>query len=138
MTEATPTTPANTELKTPEVQSAESPRARRVFMPRADIYETPEAIVVLAEMPGVDEKRVDITVEKNILTLSGRVDPGPLPHGARLAYEEYEIGDYRRSFTLSDQVDKERIEASLKQGVLKVTLSKIAPAQPKKISVKVN
>ena len=130
---------ANTQpLNTPEVQSAEAAPARRVFMPRADIYETAEAIVILAEMPGVDEKSVDITVEKNILTLSGRVDTSPLPQGAHLAYEEYEVGDYRRSFTLTDQVDRERIEASLKQGVLKVTLSKIAPAQPKKISVKVN
>ena len=119
------------------LEKQSTPRARRVFMPRADIYETPEAVVVLAEMPGVDEKSIDISIEKNVLTLSGRVESDPLPQGVRLAYEEYEIGDFRRSFTLTDRLDREHIQATLKQGVLKVTLPKFAPAQPQKISVKV-
>jgi HSP20 family protein len=117
-------------------QGAEFTRARRVFMPRADIYETPDAIIVFSDMPGVDEKNVDITLEKNVLTISGHVEPPPLPSGVRLIYEEYEIGDYLRAFTLSDEVDRDRIEASMKQGVLKVTLPKSTSAKTRKISVK--
>ena len=129
-------TQATQPIEKQDTQSPVAPRARRTFMPRADIYETPEAVIVFAEMPGVDDKSVDITIEKNVLTLSGRVEPDPLPEGVRLAYEEYEVGDYRRSFTLTDRLDREHIQATLKQGVLKVTLPKFAPAQPQKISVK--
>ena len=117
-------------------QGAEFTRTRRVFMPRADIYETPDGIVLLADMPGVDEKGVDLTLEKNILTITGRVEPEVLPENARLAYEEYEIGDYQRVFTLSDEVDREGISASLKNGVLRVTLPKAGAAKTRKISVK--
>jgi HSP20 family molecular chaperone IbpA len=118
-------------------QGAEFTRARRVFMPRADIYEIPEAIVLVADMPGVDEKGVDITLEKNVLTISGHVEPEKVAENARLAYEEYEVGDYQRVFTLSDEVDREHIEAALKNGVLRVTLPKAGAAKTKKISVKV-
>ena len=117
-------------------QRAEFTRARRVFMPRADIYEMPEAIVLVADMPGVDEKGVDITLEKNVLTISGHVEPEKMAENARLAYEEYEVGDYQRVFTLSDEVDREHIEAALKNGVLRVTLPKAGAAKTKKISVK--
>src|SRR4051794_14263018 len=117
-------------------QGAEFMRTRRVFMPRADIYETPEAIVLVADMPGVDEKGVDITLEKNVLTITGHVEPESMPENARLAYEEYEVGDYQRAFTLSDEVDREHIEAALKNGVLRVTLPKAGGAKTKKISVK--
>ena len=117
-------------------QGAEFTRARRVFMPRADIYEMPEAIVLVADMPGVDEKGVDITLEKNVLTISGHVEPEKMAENARLAYEEYEVGDYQRVFTLSDEVDREHIEAALKNGVLRVTLPKAGAAKTKKISVK--
>ena len=109
---------------------------RRVFMPRTDIYETPDSIVVLAEMPGVDEKGLDITLEKNVLTITGRIDNKPLPQGARLAYEEYETGDYQRAFSISNEVDRDRIEASLKQGVLTIVLSKATQACTRKIAVK--
>jgi HSP20 family molecular chaperone IbpA len=117
-------------------QGAEFTRTRRVFMPRADIYETPDSIVVLADMPGVDEKGLDITLEKNVLTISGRVGDIQLPQDARLAYEEFEVGDYQRAFTLSDEVDRERIEATLKQGVLKLVLPKATQARMRKIAVK--
>lgn len=117
-------------------QGAEFTRARRVFMPRADIFETADAIVLVADMPGVDEKGVDITLEKNVLTISGHVEPEKVAENARLAYEEYEVGDYQRVFTLSDEVDREHIEAALKNGVLRVTLPKAGAAKTKKISVK--
>jgi HSP20 family protein len=108
---------------------------RKIFLPRADIYETPEAIVVLADMPGVDEKNIDITLEKNVLTITGKVEQFK-PEGYELAYAEYDIGDYQRSFTLSNEIDQNEIEAVMKNGVLKLTLPKAAPARARKITVK--
>ncbi|HET6489675.1 MAG TPA: Hsp20/alpha crystallin family protein [Syntrophales bacterium] len=109
--------------------------ARKVFIPRVDIREVGDAIVLLADMPGVDEKSIDITLEKNILTLAGRVEP-EVYEGYRTAYAEYEAGDYERAFTLSDEIDRDRIEASVKNGVLKLTLPKAEPVKLRKISVK--
>jgi len=118
-------------------QGAEFTRARRVFMPRTDIYETADGIVLLADMPGVDDKSVDITLENNLLTITGRVQNlDEELKGYRLAYEEYEEGDYQRVFTLSDEVDREGIDASVKNGVLRVHLPKSVKARMLKIAVK--
>jgi HSP20 family protein len=114
---------------------AERTRDRLAFVPRADIYETDEAIVVVADMPGVGEDTLDITLEKGVLTLNGVVEP-ETPEGYQLAYAEYRVGDYVRSFSLSNEIDQEAIEATLKDGVLRLTLPKITEARTKKIAVK--
>jgi len=113
----------------------ERTKSMKVFIPRVDIHETKDAIILLADMPGVDEKSVDITLEKNVLTLSGRVQPASY-EGYRAAYAEYDSGDYERAFTLSDEIDRDKIEASVKNGVLKLTLPKAEPVKLRKISVK--
>jgi HSP20 family protein len=110
-------------------------RTHKVFKPRADIFETGEAIVVVADMPGVDESTVDITLEKNILTIDGRVEPDP-HEGFVRRHGEYEVGDYHRAFTLSDEVSREGIEARVKSGVLRLTLPKAGPARARKIPVR--
>lgn len=117
------------------MSDAERTRARKAYVPRADIYETNDDIFVLADMPGVDEKSVDITLEKNVLTINGYVEPDE-PENYSLAYAEYDVGDYQRSFTLSNEIDLEKIEATVKNGVLKLRLPKIGPAKAKKITVK--
>jgi HSP20 family protein len=114
---------------------AERTRDRPAFVPRADIYETDEAIFVVADMPGVDEGSLDITLEKGVLTLNGAVELAA-PEGYGLAYAEYRVGDYVRSFSLSDEIDQEAIEATLKDGVLRLKLLKITEARVKKIAVK--
>jgi HSP20 family molecular chaperone IbpA len=86
-------------------------------------------------MPGVDENTVEIILEKNVLTLRGFIDV-VAPANHKLVYAEYEAGDYERSFTLSDEIDRDKIEASLKNGVLNVWLAKAGPAKTRKISVK--
>jgi len=113
---------------------AERTRARKAFVPRADIYETNDAIVIVADMPGIDENSVDITLEKNVLTINGYVEP-QAPEDYGLAYAEYEVGDYQRRFNLSNQIDLEKIEASVKNGVLHLHMPKIGSAVAKKISV---
>ncbi|HET6490667.1 MAG TPA: Hsp20/alpha crystallin family protein [Syntrophales bacterium] len=113
----------------------ERTKSMKVFIPRVDICETKDAIVLLADMPGVDEKSIDITLEKNVLTLTGRVEP-ETHEGYVAAYTEYEAGDYERAFTLSDEINRDGIEASVKNGVLRLTLPKAEPVKLRKINVK--
>jgi HSP20 family molecular chaperone IbpA len=114
--------------------SAERTRDRPAFVPRADICETDDEIVVVADMPGVDENTVDITLENNVLTINGYVKPMEL-EGYSLAYAEYRVGDYQRAFSLSDQIDREKIEAKLKDGVLRLHLHKITEPKVHKIAI---
>lgn len=116
---------------------SERTRATRVYNPRVDIVSQGNDIMIWAEMPGVSEQDVDITVENNILTINGFIsDSLDVPDGYRLAYQEYGVGDFQRTFTLSDEIDRNKIEATLRDGVLKVTLPKAPEAQARKISVK--
>ncbi len=113
----------------------ERTRSRKVFLPKVDIYETKDSIVLIADMPGVDENRVDMMLEKNILTISGAVDPEAFP-GYGAAYAEYDVGDYQRAFTISDEVDRDRIDARIRNGVLRVTLHKAEEVKARKIAIK--
>jgi HSP20 family protein len=115
-------------------ESAERTRDRPAFVPRVDIYEDDSEIVLMADMPGVDETSVDITLEDGVLTISGDVEPMQ-PEGYSLAYAEYRVGDYQRRFSVSNQVDQENIEATLKDGVLRLCLPKVGP-KTQKITVK--
>ena len=112
----------------------ERTRDRLAFVPRVDIYETGEAITVVADMPGVDENSVDVTLENDVLTIQGYVEPEE-PEGYDLAFAEYQVGDYQRAFTLSDQVDRGGIEATLNDGVLRLVLPKIAEAKRRKFAI---
>ena len=114
---------------------AERTRDQPAFVPRVDIYETDDAITVVADMPGVSEDSVDITLEKGVLTINGDVDP-EVPEGFSLVHAEYRVGDFVRSFTLSNEINQDDIEANLKDGVLRVRLGKVTAAQTKKIAVK--
>ena len=122
-----------TEAQAPQGVERLSPQ--KVFMPRADIHETKDSLLVLADMPGVDEKSIDITIEKNILTIYGKVEPWK-PEGCTLTYAEYEIGDFQRAFTISDEIDRDNIQAAVKNGVLHLTLPKSGKAKARKIEVK--
>ncbi len=115
-------------------EGTERTYARKVYVPQVDILETEQALLLVAEMPGVDEGGVDITVEKNILTIRGRVEAS-IPAGFRPAYSEYQVGDYERVFSLSDEVDKDRIKATIRNGVLKLVLPKAEAVKARKIAV---
>lgn len=104
-------------------------------MPRADIFETEAAIVVVTDMPGVDENTVDVTLEEHVLTISGRVE-AMRPEGHSLAYTEYQVGDYLRTFTLSGQIERDGIEATVKDGVLSLHLPKVSEARKRKIAIR--
>ena len=122
--------------KEAEVQEGvERTRAGRVFTPATDIIERKDDIVVIADIPGVDENSLDVTLEKNVLTIYGKADTGT-PGNHRLVASEYGIGDYQRVFTVSDEIDREKIQASVKNGVLRLTLPKAETMKTRKIAVK--
>jgi HSP20 family protein len=105
-----------------------------VFLPPIDIFETDEGLVLLADLPGVTSETLELQVQDNKLTLFGRVQP-PVGNGARLVHQEYQVGNFLRSFILSDEVDHERITAKLNQGVLEVTLPRVKRSEPRRIQV---
>jgi HSP20 family molecular chaperone IbpA len=106
----------------------------KVFVPQTDIYETPEAFHVLANMPGVDVADLDVTLEKNVLTLRGH-GVAPIPDSLTLANHEYDTGDFERTFTLSDEIDDDSIAATVCNGVVDITLPKAKDAEIKKITI---
>ena len=118
------------------VEGVERTRASRVYVPHVDIYSAGDNIVILADMPGVAEKDIDIVLDKDVLTINGYVSNPVQPEGYELAHGEYGIGDYERSFTLPDEIDRDNVQASLKHGVLMVTLPKAPEAQARRITVK--
>lgn len=131
----------NDELQVHETQKQEivesgpeRTRSQVAFNPRSDIYETGENIILLADMPGVREDSVEITLEKNVLTINGYVNDEQLEDYSQ-TYAEYRIGDFHRSFTLSNNIDQNKIEASVRDGVLRLTMPKVVPTT-KKILVK--
>lgn len=107
---------------------------RLVFTPPIDIYESGEDLVLRADLPGVKLDSVDVQVQDNRLTIFGRVADF-LPQEARILHQEFQVGDYLRSFILSDQVDHSRILARLNHGLLEVVLPKAPRAQARRIQV---
>jgi HSP20 family protein len=120
------------ELETP--LGIERTRGTRTFAPPADIYETENSVCLLADMPGVEQGDVDIMLEKNLLTIRGKVTE-TVPDNHELLYAEYSVGDYERTFALSDEVSRDNIVATLKNGVLRLTLPKAEEAKARKIAV---
>jgi HSP20 family protein len=108
-------------------EGAERTRASRVYVPQVDIYSAGDNIIILADMPGV--------AEKDVLTINGYVSETSAPDGYDLVHGEYGIGDYQRTFTLPDEIDRDNIEATFSHGVLRMTLPKAPEAQARKISV---
>lgn len=113
---------------------SERTQSRPTWTPACDIFESVESMTLLADMPGVNEKNIDIRLENGVLTITGRVEDEGW-EGYEPRYSEYQIGDYERSFRIADDFDADRIEASLRNGVLRVVLPKSARAKPKKITV---
>lgn len=115
--------------------NGETQPATLTFTPAVDIFEKGETTVIIADMPGVAPDDVDVTLERQVLTLRGTVKPYA-PEGYRRLSSEYREGGYLRVFTLSDEIDQAKINAEFTNGVLRLELPRAAEAKPKKISVK--
>ena len=112
----------------------ETVQPRRTIKPRIDVFESGDTIMLVADMPGVKESDISITLEKDRLTLEGPIEDRA-PEGYRAVYSEFCFGTYVRSFVLSDEIDRENIEANFKNGVLRLTLPKVEKATPRTIAV---
>jgi HSP20 family molecular chaperone IbpA len=126
------------ELKVREKQevatSAEQTKPGLVFTPAVDIFENETEIVLLADMPGVKAQDLNIDLRDNTLTLDGGVEPFEAS-GEEAVLMEFEVGKYFRKFSLSEVIDQEKIDAQLKDGVLRLTLPKVEKATPRTITV---
>lgn len=107
---------------------------RLVFTPPIDIYESEVGLVLEADLPGVSSDTLELQIQDNKLTLFGRVQRTDSDQ-TLLRHQEYAIGDFLRSFILSDEVDYNRISAKLTNGVLRVVLPKAARSQPRRIDI---
>jgi HSP20 family molecular chaperone IbpA len=133
-TVAMPETEQMTQAVTqPEPHAVEATRPQEHYVtPPVDIYETPESLVVIADLPGIDPAHLEVRVDNHILTLRGQTQhqmPGDL------RYREYTLVSFFRQFELGERIDQDGIRADLKHGVLTLTLPKAAKAQPRAITV---
>ena len=115
-------------------KNQESTAPARTFVPSADIFETEPALTVVLEMPGVDKNNVDVSIEGGVLTVQGRLDFAKY-EGLQPIYTEYNIGHYRRSFSLSQKIEQAKISAEMADGVLTLVLPKAEEAKPRRITI---
>jgi HSP20 family protein len=116
--------------ETPE----EVTRAGRTYVPQVDIYETKEGLWLWADMPGVDEQSINIQLDDGVLTIEGQVDVKQYENVTPL-YTEYNVGNYLRRFTISSDVDSDKIVARMQHGVLALELPKAERAKPRRIVI---
>jgi len=105
-----------------------------VLSPPVDIYENEKEIILEADMPGVEQKSLEVTLDDNILSISGR-QTEIVPEGFKALHNGYGGGIYKRSFTLLSDFDGEKISAKMNNGVLKIVMPKQEKALPRKITV---
>ena len=119
------------------VRSGSARRDSQAMTPRVDVLEDDSGITLVADMPGVSKDSLEIKVENDALSIEGAISAAT-PQALEATYAEVRIPRYRRSFTLSRELDAGHIEAQLKDGVLKLRIPKHEQARPQRISVKVS
>ena len=112
-------------------------RAAAVLSPPVDVIEDSAGITLYADLPGVPKERLNLQVESDSLTIEGELALNT-PEGLEARYVEVEVPRYRRTFTLSKELDSDKISAEFKNGVLKLRIPKAEHAQPRKVEIKVN
>ena len=115
-------------------KKTEATMPARFFVPVTDILETPQALTVVLEMPGVDRNSIEANVEDDVVTIEGRIDFAKY-EGMQPVYTEYNVGHYARSFQISNRVDQAKISAEMKDGVVTLVLPKAEQAKQRKIPV---
>ncbi|NBO91152.1 MAG: Hsp20/alpha crystallin family protein [Planctomycetia bacterium] len=128
-----PETNALVKKQPTEVTIPEVTRGGMFYTPRVDIYESTDEVVLQCDMPGVKPNDVEVRFEKGELSLHGKVSARPTP--GDYVNEEYGIGDFYRTFSISPEIETDRISAHYRDGVLTVHLPKVERMKPKKITV---
>ena len=118
--------------RTEQADMARREGQSRYFQPATDIIETVDAVILKLDMPGVAKENVDLTVDKDMLTIVGKSDPEP---AGEPVYRETYVGDYQRQFTLTADVDPSNVTATMNHGVLTVSIGKAERVKPKKIKI---
>lgn len=118
-----------------ETAVAERTKDRVIYTPAVDITEDENNLYIYADVPGAHDKGVNVTLENDVLTIEAQVEDIPL-EGHAATYAEYGTGDYFRAFTLNEAIDRDKIEATLKDGVLSIVLPKSEVVKTKKIPIK--
>jgi HSP20 family protein len=118
-----------------ESSMVERTKQVRTYAPAVDITEDNNNLYIYADMPGTDEKNVNITLESNVLTIEAHVDDVNV-EGCEICGAEYATGDYYRVFTINEAVDRDKIEAKMKNGMLNIILPKAETAKVKSIPIK--
>jgi HSP20 family protein len=113
---------------------AESTSGGPLFIPNADIFEDDDGMTLIIDMPGVLKEDVNIRLEEDQLSIYGKVTRPAFE--AKLVFGEYRIGDYARSFILPETIDRAKIEANMKNGVLNLKLPKAEYTKPRQIEIK--
>ncbi len=108
----------------------------RYLIPAVDIFERENELVVICDVPGVDQTGVSVGVDENILTIEAKTLDRE-EDASKEIHREYQLANYHRQFELSDVIDQEKITAELKHGVLTITLPKAEKAKPKKIDIRI-
>ena len=116
----------------PEAEVTRREQDPEYYMPAVDISETENEVILKYDMPGVEKEKVEITAEKNTLTVIGNVNRESF---GDVVYQETKIGNYRRQFTLPDDVDSDKITADMKDGLLTIKIEKPEKAKPKRIEI---
>ena len=127
------------EIATKEKQQVAKPqeqtRPGRYYVPNVNIYEFDDSLKLWADMPGVKEKDVNVTLKEGVLTIVGQVATD-MYAGLRPMYTEYNVGNYYREFLLNEDIDESKIRATLRNGVLELELPKKEKAKPRQIEVR--
>lgn len=123
---------STTALQPKKDAQIEQQASEHCYTPRVDIRETTEAIHVQAEMPGVDNKHVDVRLEEDTLTILGRVTGDD---NGKPVYSEYRTGNFERAFRISEAINAKGIQATMANGILSLTLPKAESAKPRQIKV---
>ncbi len=118
-------------------KTSQQARAEVVHLrPLTDIHENSEGVKLYLDLPGVSKDSLKIDIDKNVLTIKGEIKLN-LPENMQARYIELNSGVFERQFTLGDELDSENIDASLKQGVLELSIPRLQQHQPRKIEIKV-
>lgn len=129
----------STELQTQDkkelVTREEQTVPDKYFVPNTDIYETPESLILVMEMPGVEKSQIEVNIDDDVLEVEGRIEFGKY-RDMQPVYTEYNVGHFTRKFSLSNRVDRERISAEVNDGVLTLNLPKVEPAKARKIEIR--
>lgn len=121
---------------TEATRKSEAPRAEAALLPPVDVFEDAAGITLYADLPGVPKDRLSLQVESDTLTIEGEVAQD-MPEGMEASHAEVDLPRYRRVFTLSKELDSEKVAAEFNHGVLKLRIPKAEHAQPRRVEIKV-